>query len=328
MPLIIVCPSGHRLKVPKKLAGYRIVCPVCNQRFSVPPLPAPQKQARLPSAPTVDHLPNLADQAVPKVSLRRPVESIEEEQNAPPHAGKIAPAETRRSDNDFFAAFDHQVVAGPDVPCSESIINNGQHDEVIANSVFEVSAGKCPHLDRPSVPFIREELPSIVGQQPRQQSVDPNFKREQQLGNSVLGIAAIVVAAFCSAPSIIDQVATRRTGLQPADTWTYIVLLAATIQAAVAIYAIRLPDWSTSWIASLMTTGFAAMYALGLALTMFANQEHQLVKQLGLLDEAYHWRAQLWCFLVMCVTLILAYCYGRFSLRWYKLEKQLIESRA
>ena len=30
----------------------------------------------------------------------------------------------------------------------------------------------------------------------------------------------------------------------------------------------------------------------------------------------------------LCVTLILAYCYGRFSLRWYKLEKQLIESRA
>lgn len=143
-----------------------------------------------------------------------------------------------------------------------------------------------------------------------------------------LGIAAVGLAALCATPSFMDQVASWQGQiLSPAGAWTYLVLLMALIQAAVAVYAMRVPDWSTSWVVSLVATAAAAMYALGLALTMFADQENQIVRRLGLLDEAFRGTAQRWCFLVMCVTLILAYCYGRFSLRWHRADQRLRETR-
>ena len=143
-----------------------------------------------------------------------------------------------------------------------------------------------------------------------------------------LGLAAIGVAMLCSVPPAMEHLeGWRGKTLNPVDRWTHLALLTSLVQAAVAIYALQLPDWSTSWFNSLATTIVAAIYAMGLSLTMFADQEHQLVRELGLLDESFNGTAQRWCFLVTCLTLLLAYCYGRFSLRWYSMEKQLSEAR-
>ena len=161
------------------------------------------------------------------------------------------------------------------------------------------------------------------------EQVGSRYHRERGWIVLWLGIAAVGLAALCAIPSLMDQVDSwRGRELRSPDAWTYLVLLASLVQAAVAIYAMQLPDWSTSWVVGLVTTGIAAIYALGLALTMFADQEHQIVRQLGLLDESFHGTAQRWCFLVTCVMLILAYCYGRFSLRWYLMEKELGKTRS
>ena len=51
MPLFIECPSGHRLKIPSKLAGQSVLCPVCNRSLAVPAKaggPNPRKSARPP----------------------------------------------------------------------------------------------------------------------------------------------------------------------------------------------------------------------------------------------------------------------------------------
>jgi hypothetical protein len=88
------------------------------------------------------------------------------------------------------------------------------------------------------------------------------------------------------------------------------------VQCAIAGFAFGVQDWSTQWVAAMTMTGIAALYAAVLALTMFASNDHQFLRDLGLQDEAFRNQAQPWCFLVICLSLILAYCYGRTSVRW------------
>lgn len=146
--------------------------------------------------------------------------------------------------------------------------------------------------------------------------------RAQVYNVLMMSIASILVAGFCLAPSIVEQRLAREFGLRSPDTWSYLVILVATIQVALSIYAIRVPDWSTVWLITVFATFVAAMYAAGLALTMFASNDHAFVRQLGLLDEAKQYRAQLWCFFILCITLILAYCCGRFSTLWHQSEQR------
>lgn len=273
MPLLIVCPSGHRLKVPKKHAGSEIACPVCDSRISVPPL---QQDGDRPSPA--------------KAPLLRPID------------------QGNSRDTTDATRGDALDVA------DESLL----HPFPFAG----VSPEDLPSLDTGFVPVvIEEEAPA------KHSGAEQGFDREQTTAVWLLGLSAVIVAVFAAVPSVLEQVNARRAGLTSVDTWTYIVLLGATVQLASAIYALRLPDWSTCWVMSLVATGVATLYATGLALTMFASQEHQLVGRLGLLDEAFHHRAQLWCFLVMCILLILAYSYGRFSVRWYQTECRLSANR-
>lgn len=156
---------------------------------------------------------------------------------------------------------------------------------------------------------------------------DLEFAKTQAWTAWWLGAGALIVAVVCAVPALLELLASQRGFTGPADSWTYYVLLGALIQSAVAMYALNLPDWTTTWIACLTTVGLATLYAMGLALTTFASQEHALVQQLGLLDESYRGKAQPWCFLATCLSLMLAYGYGRFSVRWLQVEKQLLSSR-
>jgi hypothetical protein len=63
-------------------------------------------------------------------------------------------------------------------------------------------------------------------------------------------------------------------------------------------------------------------------MTNFAKQNHDLLKQLGLMDEQYYGTAGAWCFLVICITLILAYLLGSFSWRWHHEERLLNRRRS
>ena len=143
----------------------------------------------------------------------------------------------------------------------------------------------------------------------------------------LLSIASILVALCCIAPSIVEQHLAKQFGLRSPDGWSYVVILLATVQVAISLYAIRVPDWSTVWLLTITATCVAAVYAAGLALTMFASKDHAFLRQLGLLDEAIRYRVQPWCFFILCVTLILAFCCGRYSVRWHQAELQLATSR-
>ncbi|MFK8113679.1 MAG: hypothetical protein AB8B91_15865 [Rubripirellula sp.] len=140
-----------------------------------------------------------------------------------------------------------------------------------------------------------------------------------------LAVGAIICAAVIAVPSVFEQIEATNLGRSP-DAWTYVALLAVLVQCAIAGFAFGIPDWSTQWIAAMTMTGIAAMYAAVLALTMFASEDHQFVRDLGLQDEAFRNQAQPWCFLVICLSLILAFCYGRTSVRW-RAEEQMVAVR-
>ena len=350
MPLFIQCPQGHRLKVPKKLAGHRIVCPVCEQRIAVPPLTPPLKFG----PPDVRDAPSL-DSTSPKAA-ENPDQQPKSETPAIPHEASTtssppdlslssgvppaAESTSSKADHDAKAGGlvpppDHEaeLTSGPQLPFVagdgkmpvEELSPSPDQVETFATEPFPASADDVEAATLPELsgeiefPFIGiDENHQLLQHKPR---VDD---RHSTL--LIMAVVAVLVAILSAVPALRAHFAAREVGLSSPDAWTYLVLLGAVIQIAVAIYAVRLPDWSTAWFAGVVATGFAALYALGLALTMFAHQEHQLVRQLGLLDETFRGRAQPWCFLVMCVTLIMAYWYGRFSLRWYHLDQHLAGS--
>lgn len=341
MPLLIDCPSGHRLKVPLKRAGHQVRCPICDMRVAVPPLPRPLKR----SAPAVVRRPVQIRQqrSIDRLLTRQ----TEDDQSGPeePACAAINSPETV-STSPSAPALSNSVGPPLEIHTEPAISESSQLESVVvveeddaSNSALagprisirdDDSESPKPVIDlgidtttSSSTFSARGDIRATI------QQAGYHYGRERYWSVVWLGVAALGLAALCAMPPLLDQVASWQSKvIRPADTWTYLVLLVALIQAAVAIYAMQIPDWSTSWVVSLVTTASAAMYALGLALTMFADQEHRLVKSLGLLDEAFHHTAQIWCFLVMCVTLILAYSYGQFSLRWYRLEQRLRETRS
>lgn len=376
MPQIVECPSGHRLKVPRKFAGHRIACPVCNASLAVPlqTLP-PRRKTSTPHQPTeldatdksqVTDTSTTNDTSGQKeiasanstlaAKSREASDSPTTAETAPatfeckPHLEKTSaqpPAERNTPESSITSKPPQSLEDGPVVDAdviSHAPQRLAQSSEIefpsIDPSQFEQDQLQQDQLQQDHLellPFHQMEQTSVyeefivvdqhdLSNSPRNWESASDFVRGQQYGAMLLGLFAMLVAAVCTAPAVVEHWNARQGG-NPPDLWTFPVLLAALIQTGIAIFATRVADWSTSWTATMVTTFIAATYALGLALTIFANDEHAVVQQLGLLDEAYQRTAQPWCFFATCITLILAYAYGRFSIRWYRLERQFASSR-
>jgi hypothetical protein len=59
----------------------------------------------------------------------------------------------------------------------------------------------------------------------------------------------------------------------------------------------------------------SAFYSIGLAISMFANQQSQIAEILGLADKSR--QAAAWSLCVLAIMLLLTYLLGRVSLRWH-----------
>jgi hypothetical protein len=137
------------------------------------------------------------------------------------------------------------------------------------------------------------------------------------------------MALLCAFPATQDILAqARASSTVVVDGWSCLVLLLSLIQLALTVYSMQLPDWSSAWVVAVATMAIAACYALALALSMFAADDNFFLARLGLVDEQFHGTAQRWCFLVLCVGLLLTYCYGRFSIRWHQLHARLAAHRS
>lgn len=284
------------------------MCPVCDARIDVPTSRAAANATSAPAAPTVP----AAQPSTPRAELEAASRTLAKSRPELPTTSE-SPSETEPASLD---------VQPPKVPrtrtrtsTSTPTRKSDEQQPAPIEQPAQVLAPDLQHYQKDSFPefAVNEEFTW-----PHQMSGE--LDRNTAYNVLPLAIASILVAVFCLSPSIAEQNLARQFGLRAPDAWSYVVILLATIQIAISIYAIRIPDWSTVWLLTISATSIAAIYAAGLALTMFASNDHTLVRQLGLLDEAVRYRAQPWCFFVLCVALILAYACGRLSVRWYQAD--------
>jgi hypothetical protein len=129
----------------------------------------------------------------------------------------------------------------------------------------------------------------------------------------------LVAVAVCGAtPAVLDIVSHLRTVGSPAvAVWAYLSLWIALIEISYAIYLVQLPDWSSVWVATLVTLAIAASYAMLLGLTYLSPVDGWLVRALDLSDHLAGGRAAGFCFIMVCLTSLVSYLSGRMSVRWY-----------
>jgi hypothetical protein len=66
-----------------------------------------------------------------------------------------------------------------------------------------------------------------------------------------------------------------------------------------------------------VTLFLAALYAMLLGFAILAKEESQVIQVLGLADKLYGNQATGWCFIMLSISILLAYFGGRISVRWY-----------
>lgn len=341
MAIEVECPSGHTLKVPSKLAGHSIACPVCDARFFVEQTsvePAMAEDLTTPSkSPVREEVLEEAHEE-PREDDSEPT-TLESEQV---HNDLVVDLQAGLPNSDTLALALKQDPSSSQEPpswmthdrSSDSLTGS---EETPSTSSQETSANLnvTSQLADPSDEFSAEQLRMFddvaTEQSPSTAWIlvdidDESHRRgarrhsnRRNLENAAqrytLAVASIIVAFICAIPSVLEFGTATQFGSSP-DAWTYCVLLGCLIQLGIAVLIILVPDWSTHWIGAITTTGLAGAYALVLALTMFAGQGHELIREMGLPDEVFRNQAQPWCFLVMSMTLILAYFFCRSSVRW------------
>ncbi|MBP88695.1 MAG: hypothetical protein CMJ64_18610 [Planctomycetaceae bacterium] len=98
--------------------------------------------------------------------------------------------------------------------------------------------------------------------------------------------------------------------------WVYASLLICGLQLAYAGYLAQLPDWSSVWVVTIFSLIVAGAYAAMLCLTLLAGVDSQFVQVLDLAERLRGGKATGWCFIMLCVTGLLAYSSGRVGSRW------------
>lgn len=132
-----------------------------------------------------------------------------------------------------------------------------------------------------------------------------------------------MLAAFCGlTPAIVHLV--RYFGHPEATVadvavWVYILVLASGIQLAYAVYVLQLPDWSTVWVAALVSLCLATGYAMFTGVSLLSNEQSRIIQGLGLSEIRGH-RIAGWCLVMLSITGLSAYVGGQTSVRWQRYQ--------
>lgn len=123
-------------------------------------------------------------------------------------------------------------------------------------------------------------------------------------------------------PAVLDIVDHFRAEDSPGiANWAFVLIAAAGLQAAYAVYAMQLPDWSTVWVTSLFALVLATLYAMVLAIAMLAGADSELIQSLDLADKIQGNKAAGWSFILASLSSLLAYFGGRLSVRWHQTDR-------
>ncbi len=133
-----------------------------------------------------------------------------------------------------------------------------------------------------------------------------------------LAIALVSVGLLNMGPAVMAILAYYDpTNIDALSRWAYAALFIGAIQIFYGIYLAQLPDWSTVWVAAVLTLLIATGYAMLLGMVWFGGSDAHLVAALDLAD-ASRGKARLWCFTMLSTTSLLAYFCGKEGVRWHR----------
>ncbi len=136
----------------------------------------------------------------------------------------------------------------------------------------------------------------------------------------------ILLAVFSAVPGVW-RIAEgfREDGPEITPRWTYLSLLSSLVLLGSASLAMLLPDWSTALGAAVTLLLVTAAHAMMLGVTVSGSTDNPLIQALELDDFTPTRQAARWCFVMVCLGLLLTFFTGRLAARWRSIG--LSESR-
>ncbi len=98
--------------------------------------------------------------------------------------------------------------------------------------------------------------------------------------------------------------------------FAFVMFLLGSLHLAYALYLVQMPDWSSSWTLTAATLLEAALYAAILTTIVLSQGQSQIIQSLDLAHHVANGRAAAWCFVMFCLSGVVAYFCGRMSIRW------------
>ena len=144
-----------------------------------------------------------------------------------------------------------------------------------------------------------------------------------------LAIALALIGLFTAAPAVVHLIQNSPLASMLAmamPRWVAFLLLVAGIHIAYAFYVAQLPDWSTVWVVAITMLALATMNSVMLAVTLLGSPNASLVRLLELHDYLRGGRAAGWCFIMLCLSVTVAYCAGRMAARWHTAETARLQA--
>lgn len=133
----------------------------------------------------------------------------------------------------------------------------------------------------------------------------------------VLAMLVSLLGMFSMAPAVYDVARyLSHTEGDFVGRWAFLLFFLGMIHLAYAVYLTQLPDWSSAWVLTSVVLGQGAFYAMLLTAAYLARGGSQLVQALDLGQYIDNGQAIAWCFIMLCLTGVVAYFCGRVSIRW------------
>lgn len=175
-----------------------------------------------------------------------------------------------------------------------------------------VAAFQEPDLTEAEPPPLKsvsedEDLPVYGYQADRDKVATVRWLAAALVGISLFGLAP-------AAQEIVKHVQLDDGSLL--NRWVYASLLIGGLQLAYAGYLAQLPDWSSVWVVTVFSLVVASVYAAMLCVTLLAGIDSDFVQALDLAERLRGGKATGWCFVMLCITGLLAYSSGRVGSRW------------
>lgn len=297
MPIRAECPAGHVMMVPDHRAGTRLRCPRCGVELLVP--------GEAPARPQV-----AAKEAVDRKSRRASQSGVR----------KAAGTSNKSLATAHFAPIKEEIAATKEPPVAQ--------EEQVA--VVEAVA------DAPPVPEPARETASVVDApaSTRRPPIIAPAKPwipapDQQATAFFLALVLGALAIFGVAPAVWEWFALwQKPEESTIPPWVFSLLITGVVQLAYAVYLAQVPDWSALWTTTIATLGAAAAWATLLGTTLLGKHESMLVVLFRYADKLEGNRAAMWCFVMLCLTSVLAYFLGLSAARWHRSYRLLRDLHA